>query len=345
MKVQTYYFLFVFVSIVIGSCKQQSVVEEYSETLLTYPYSDTNSFPVIQNKNDIYPYSRIDGFSHTGEPREWKVVKLENDYIEVYILPEEGGKVWGAIDKVSGKEFIYKNNVVKYRDLAMRGPWTSGGIEFNTGVIGHHPGGASPVNYKVFTDDNGTAHCVVGGMDLPSHMQWRVDIFLPANTSYFETRSSWYNATPFYQPSYYWSNAAVKAAEDLHFYFPGTHWLGHNGKSHPWPVDEQGIDRSWYKNHKDIGSSSNHVFGSIDNFYVSYYHDEDFGSGHWSEIFGTPGKKIFLWSQARNGAIWENLLTDTNGQYVEVQAISPPIIQTPGQSAGSLSGVRTESPA
>ena len=320
MKVQTYFFLFVFVSIITGSCKQQSSYEEYSETLLTYPYSDTNSFPVIQKKNDIYPYSRIDGFSHKGEPRDWKIVKLENEYIEVYILPEEGGKVWGAIDKTSGKEFIYKNNVVKYRDLAMRGPWTSGGIEFNTGVIGHHPGGASPVNYKVFKDEDGTAHCVVGGMDLPSHMQWRVDIFLPANTSYFETRSSWYNATPFYQPSYYWSNAAIKAAEDLKFYFPGNYWLGHNGMSHPWPVDEQGIDRSWYINSKDIGSSSCHIFGSIDNYYVSYFHDEDFGSGHWSDIYGTPGKKIFLWSQARNGAIWENLLTDTNGQYVEVQA-------------------------
>lgn len=323
MKTQTFFFLLVFVAILLGSCNQQnqkSLVEEYNETLLTYPYSDTNSFPIIQNKNEIYPYSRIDGFSDKGIPREWKVVKLENDYIEVYILPEEGGKVWGAIDKVTGKEFIYKNNVVKYRDLSMRGPWTSGGIEFNTGVIGHHPGGSAPVNYKVFTDDEGTAHCVIGGMDLPSHIQWRVDIFLPANTSYFETRSSWYNATPFYQPTYYWSNAAVKAAEDLKFYFPGTHWLGHNGMSHPWPVDEQGIDRSWYINSKDLGSSSCHIFGSIDNYYVSYYQDEDFGSGHWSEIYGTPGKKIFLWSQARNGAIWEDLLTDTNGQYVEVQA-------------------------
>ncbi len=320
MKMQNYFFLLVIVSILAGSCKQGSLYREYTETLLTYPYSDTNAFPVIQTKNDIYPYSRIDGFSHTGEPREWKVVKLENEYIEVYILPEEGGKVWGAIDKATGKEFIYKNNVVKYRDLAMRGPWTSGGIEFNTGVIGHHPGGAAPVDYKVFSDDDGTAHCVIGGMDLPSHMQWRVDISLSADAAYFETRSSWYNATPYYQPSYYWSNAAIKAAEDLHFYFPGTHWLGHDGMSHPWPVDEEGIDRSWYINSKDLGSSSCHIFGSVDNYYVSYYHDEDFGSGHWSEIFGTPGKKIFLWSQARNGAIWENLLTDTNGQYVEVQA-------------------------
>jgi len=320
MKAKMYLLLFVFVSIVIGSCKQQSSYEEYNETLMTYPYSDTNSFPVIHNKNDIYPYSRIDGFSHTGEPREWKVVKLENEYIEVYIFPENGGKVWGAIDKATGKEFVYKNDVVKFRDIALRGPWTMGGIEWNSGVIGHHVGAATPVNYKVFTDDDGTVHCVIGGMDLPSHMQWRVDISLPAKTSYFEATTQWYNATPFYQSYYHWSNTALKSAEDLHFYFPGDYWLGHNGISHPWPVDEQGIDRSWFKKNKDRDDSSYHIFGSIDNYYVSYYHNEDFGLGHWSEIFGTPGKKIWLFSQARSGAIWENLLTDTHGQFVEVQA-------------------------
>ena len=320
MKVPFYLFLSVFVSMIIGSCKQHSSYEVYNETILTYPFSDTNSFPVIYKKKDIYPYSRIDGFSHSGEPMEWEVVKLENEYIEVYILPAIGGKVWGSIDKTSGKDFIYKNDVMKFRDIALRGPWTMGGIEWNSSVIGHHAGAASPVNYSVFKDDDGSAHCVVGGMDLPSHMQWRVDISLPAKTSYFEAITYWYNATPFYQPYYHWSNTANKSAEDLHFYFPGDYWLGHNGVSHPWPIDELGIDRSWYKNNADRDNSSYHIFGSLDNYYVSYYHDEDFGMGHWSEIFGTPGKKIWLFSQARSGAIWENLLTDTHGQFVEVQA-------------------------
>ncbi len=283
MKTQFYLLLILIVSIVFSSCEQkkQSQIKEYNETILTYPFSDTNPFPIISKKNDIYPYSRIDGYSHTGEQREWKMVKLENEYVEVYILPELGGKVWGAIDKITGKEFIYKNDVVKFRDVAMRGPWTSGGIEWNSGVIGHHPGGAAMVNYKLFTDENGTAHCVVGGMDLPSHLQWRVDISLPVDKSYFETKTNWFNASPFHQSYYHWNNAAVKSADDLHFYFPGNYWLGHNGIAHPWPVDEDGIDRSRYKNNTDNNSSSFHIFGSIDNYFVSYYHDEDFGSGHW----------------------------------------------------------------
>jgi len=313
-------FLFALVFI-IGSCTQeQSSIKEYTETIVTYPFSDTSPLPIIQTKNDIYPYSRIDGFSHEGQPEEWKMVKLENEYVEVYILPEMGGKVWGAIDKSTGKEFIYMNDVVKFRDVAMRGPWTSGGIEWNSGVIGHHPGGASPVNYQVFTDDEGTAHCVVGGMDLPSHMQWRVDISLPVNTSYFETQINWYNATPFYQSYYHWNNAAVKSAEDLRFYFPGNYRLGHGGLANPWPVDENGVDRSWYKNNSHFGHMSYHIAGSMDNYFVCYYQDEDFGSGHWSPGYGAPGKKIWMWSHARDGAIWEDLLTDTHGQYVEVQA-------------------------
>jgi len=321
MKRQTNYLLLLLaLPFMLESCKQQSNVEEYTETILTYPFSDTSPLPIIQTKNDIYPYSRIDGFSHSGQAEEWKMVKLENEYIEVYILPEMGGKVWGAVDKKTGKDFIYKNDVVKFRDVAMRGPWTSGGIEWNSGVIGHHPGGASPVNYKIYQDEEGTAHCVVGGMDLPSHMQWRVDISLPANTSYFETRTFWYNASPFYQSYYHWNNAAVKSAQDLRFYFPGNYRLGHGGLANPWPVDEDGVDRSWYKNNPHFGHMSYHIYGSMDNYFVSYYHDEDFGSGHWSHSYGAPGKKIWMWSHARDGGIWEDLLTDTHGQYVEVQA-------------------------
>lgn len=322
MKRTVKYALFLIaIPLIIGSCTQkQSSVEEYTETIVTYPFSDTSPLPIIQTKNDIYPYSRIDGFSHTAQAQEWKMVKLENDYIEVYIMPAQGGKVWGAVDKSTGKDFIYMNDVVKFRDVAMRGPWTSGGIEWNSGVIGHHPGGASPVHYRVYTDDKGTAHCVVGGMDLPSHMQWRVDISLPVNTSYFETKINWYNATPYFQAYYHWNNAAVKSAEDLRFYFPGNYRLGHGGQADPWPVDEDGIDRSWYKNNTHFGHCSYHIAGSVDNYFVSYYHDEDFGSGHWSPAYGAPGKKIWMWSHARNGAIWEDLLTDTHGQYVEVQA-------------------------
>ena len=86
---------------------------------------------------------------------------LENDYIKVMVLPEIGGKIWGAIEKSTGEEFLYKNEVIKFRNIAMRGPWTSGGIEFNFGIIGHHPSTATAVDYKIQTNKDGSVSCIV----------------------------------------------------------------------------------------------------------------------------------------------------------------------------------------
>jgi hypothetical protein len=73
----------------------------------------------------------------------------------VTVLPEIGGKIWSAVEKSTGRSFIYENHVVKFRDIAMRGPWTSGGIEPNYGIIGHTPNCATPVDYVTAIDADG----------------------------------------------------------------------------------------------------------------------------------------------------------------------------------------------
>ena len=150
----------------------------------------------------IYPYSFIDEFSPDSEEREWTVVRMENPYIKVAVLPEVGGKVWGASEISTGQEFIYTNKVLKFREIALRGPWTSGGIEFNFGLLGHTPSGAHPVDYQIRTHPDGGVSCVVGSLDLPSRTRWNVTVYVPPDKAYFETRSFWYNPSSFFQ-SYY----------------------------------------------------------------------------------------------------------------------------------------------
>ncbi len=55
-------------------------------------------------------------------------------------------------------------------------------------------------------------------------------------------------------------------------------------------------------------------------FFGGYYHDIDFGFGHWSPYEEMPGQKLWLWALSRSGGVWEDLLTDTDGQYIEFQA-------------------------
>jgi hypothetical protein len=306
--------------IIAGAWAQSSsrITEEERE-LLTYPYSDPSPVAINPKTAKIYPYTLIEGYSKTGKKQKWKVVKLENDYIEVYVLPEIGGKIWGAIEKSTGKEFIYRNEVIKFRNIAMRGPWTSGGVEFNFGIIGHHPSTASPVDYKILSNNDGSVSCIVGNLDLPSRTNWRVEIRLPKDKAYIETNASWNNPTPIHQSYYNWMTAAAVVSDDLEFYYPGDLALEHDGSPTPWPIDH-GRDVSKYKNNAYGSHKSIHTVGEYNDFMAGYYRDSKFGFGHWALYDEMPGHKLWLWALSRSGGIWEDLLTDTDGQYMEFQA-------------------------
>lgn len=299
-------------------CAQRATVKETIQEMTTYPFSDPD--PVANPSQLYYPYFRFDGFTDNSVRQEWRVVELENDYIKVSMFPEVGGKIWGAVDKTSQKEFIYYNHVVKFRDIAMRGAWTSGGIEFNFGIIGHVPTTATPVDYIIKEKTDGSVSCYVASYELVTRTWWMVEVNLPKDKAYFSTRVTWYNASSIDQPYYQWMNAGYKADGNLEFCYPGTNYIGHWGDSHPFPIDEKGRDVAWYEKNDFGTDKSYHVLGYYNDFYGGYWHDEDFGSVHHSAYQDKLGMKIFLWGLSREGAIWEKLLTDTDGQYVELQS-------------------------
>ena len=297
---------------------QQATVTETVETVKTYPFSDPD--PVADPSDLFYPYFRFDGFSAKGTDRQWKVVSLENDYIKLTLFPEIGGKIWGAVDKTTGKEFIYNNHVVKFRDIAMRGPWTSGGIEFNFGIIGHAPTSSTPIDYVTRQKPDGSVSCYVSSYELVTRTLWTVEVNLPKDKAYFTTTTTWHNSSSIDQPYYQWMNAGYPAAGNVEFCYPGTNYIGHGGELHSFPLDEQGRDISWYEKNDFGNSKSYHIVGKYNDFYGAYWHDNDFGSIHHADYDEKLGMKIFLWGLSREGGIWEDLLTDTNGQYIELQS-------------------------
>jgi len=305
-----------------------ATIREAKESITTYPFSDPDPVPIFARSSQwghgarLYPYHFFSGFSASGEPRDWTVVRLENPYVSVAVLPEVGGKVWGAADKVAGRDFLYTNHVLKFREIALRGPWTSGGIEFNFGVVGHAPSVATPVDYFHRTNPDGSASVFVGTMDLPSRTRWTIEVRLPKDKAYFETRGSWYNPSLFSQSYYYWSCAAIPTAEDLKYIFPGRFQIGHDYDQplRPWPVDEQGRQLDWYRNNDFGGSKSYFTVGELADFCGAWYERADAGFGHWALYDDMPGRKVWIWDLSRAGEIWVDLLTDGDGQYSEPQA-------------------------
>src|SRR3974377_850203 len=151
-----------------GLGAQQATIQEEKKVFKTYAFSDPDPAPIMTRSSmwgrglRLYPYFFFDKLSYTGMDETWNVVGMENPYVQVFVLPAEGGKLIGAIEKSTDKQFIYFNHVRKYRHIALRGPWTSGGIELNFGIVGHTPATATPVDYLLRKNPDGSVSCFVG---------------------------------------------------------------------------------------------------------------------------------------------------------------------------------------
>lgn len=296
-------------------CQTATVAEE---ELVTYPFGDANPVPSF---GGIYPYFKYEGFSIKSEKQKWTVVTMENDYLRIKILPQIGGKIWSVVDKRTGEEMFYDNDAVKFRDIALRGPWTSGGIEFNFGVIGHAPTCSAPVDYKIVNKADGSVSCYLGVLDLITRSRWSIEVNLPKDCGWFTTRTLWHNSSGDYRPYYTWTNTGVAATDDLHFIYPATHWIGHDGLTGPWPYDTvHGKDLSEWRQMNFGADQSYHMAGNHGPYFATYYADKDFGMMHLANRDDKLGRKFFTWALSDQGDIWRELLTDHKTQYVELQS-------------------------
>lgn len=303
---------------VLGVTALSAQTYEVKDTVCTtYAFSDPNPIPQPDN---VYPYHKFETFAFEPTQQEYKLVVLENDWLRVKIFPEIGGKIWSIYDKTQGKEMFYDNDVVKFREISLRGPWTSGGIEFNYGVIGHAPSCAHPVDYKVETKEDGSVSCYIGVMELLTRTRWMVEINLPKDAVWVRTRSFWHNYSGDFQPYYTWANSGVKVTDDMELIYPGTYTIGHDGVTTPYPVDEQGRDLSIYAEQGFGLDKSFHPGGTHKGYFGAYWAGEDFGVLHYALRDEKLGRKYFSWAQSEQGNIWKDLLTDESPQYVELQS-------------------------
>ena len=297
-----------------------ATVTETTLEMPTYPFSDPD--PVPATSVSRYPYFFFHGTSAKSAPRKWKAVVLESDRMKVTILPEIGGKIWGAVDKVTGREFIYFNHAVKFRNIAQRGPWCSGGIELNFGIYGHSPSTATPVSYAFYVHANGdgAVSCFLSDTELVCRTTWQVEVRLEDGKDYFTTRTTWFNGSGFFTPFYHWMNAGYSVRGNPEFFFPGASYIGHAGDSHAWPVDEKGRNLARYAENAFGRNKSYHVLDGDSSFYGIWWPEAGVGSYHETPVGQKYGRKIWLWALSREGGIWEDLLTDSDGQYAELQS-------------------------
>ena len=83
----------------------------------------------------VYPYPFLDRLTDRKVDKSYRAVYLENEFLKICVLPELGGRIFSAVDKTNGYDFVYRQRVIKPALIGMLGAWISGGVEWN---IPHH---------------------------------------------------------------------------------------------------------------------------------------------------------------------------------------------------------------
>lgn len=278
-------------------------------------------------KGAIYPYPLIDTLTDIREERTYKAVYLENDYIKVCVLPEIGGRIFSAQDKTNNYDFFYHQHVIKPALIGMLGAWISGGVEWNF-PHHHRATGFMPVDYTLTKNPDGSKTIWVGEIEIRHRMKWDIGLTLHPDSSILEATIRLFNRTPFAHSFLCWANVSVHTNEDYQIIFPpNTEFATFHGKNQfsRWPISSEefnrvdysrGVDVSWWRNHPR--PTSFFAWNYEEDFLAGYDHGKEAGVVHVADHHVVPGKKFWTWGTGERGRIWEKILTETDGPYIEL---------------------------
>ena len=277
----------------------------------------------------VYPYPVIERIADEKTDKEYQAVFLENEYIKVMILPELGGRVQMAYDKIANRHFVYYNRVIKPALVGLAGPWISGGIEFNWPQH-HRPSTYLPVDCTIEEFPDGSVTVWVSEMEQMFHQKGMAGFTLRPGCARLEIQAKLYNRTDVPQTFLWWANPAVAVNDHYQSVFPpDINAVFDHGKrdvsSFPiatgtyYKMDySAGVDISNYKNIK-VPTSYMAVNSRFD-FEGGYENDTKAGMLHVASHHVSPGKKQWTWGNGDFGRAWDRNLTDEDGPYIELMA-------------------------
>lgn len=314
------------------------MVKAWRETVVipTYEVGTPEKNPIFLEKRVyqgssgvVYPYPVIESISDEKVDKEWHAVWIENEYIKVMILPELGGRVQMAYDKIKKRHFVYYNHVIKPALVGLTGPWISGGIEFNWPQH-HRPSTYLPVDSTIEENEDGSVTVWVSETEKMFHQKGMAGFTLRSGKAYLEIKGQLYNRTNVPQTFLWWANPAVAVNDYYQSVFPpDINAVFDHGKravsSFPiatgtyYKMDySAGVDISNYKNIK-VPTSYMGV-NSMYDFEGGYENDTQAGMLHVANHHVSPGKKQWTWGNGDFGQAWDRNLTDEDGPYIELMA-------------------------
>lgn len=315
---------------------EKGVVKAWKEIvkLPTYEIGAEEKNPIFLEKRvyqgssgAVYPYPVVEKISDEKKEKEYQAYFIENEYLKIMVLPELGGRVQMAYDKVKKRHFVYYNQVIKPALVGLTGPWISGGIEFNWPQH-HRPSTYLPTDCAIEENADGSMTVWCNEVERMFNLKGMQGFTLHPGKAHLEIKVKVYNRTPFPQTFLWWANPAVVVNDHYHSVFPpDVHAVFDHGKravsNFPIATGEyykqdysEGVDISKYKN---IPVPTSYMaIQSRYNFVGGYEADIQAGLLHVANHHLSPGKKQWTWGNGDFGVAWDRNLTDEDGPYIEL---------------------------
>ena len=320
--------------------------KEGSITLPTYAPGGYDKTPLFYTgrvylgaQGRVYPYPMQDVLHDEKVDETYKYLTLENDWLQMGLLPEHGGHLLNFTDKATGFETFYRQHVIKPALIGMLGAWISGGVEWN---FPHHHRAttAMPIDWRAVANADGSKTIWIGETELRRRLKWTIGLSLLPDRAVLKAENIFMNRQPWIESMIYWANVSVHCGDDYQILFPPSMHLGFDHHKNYWtsfPIgprkeevellpsqrskyadDISGtMDLSWWRN---FTIESRSIFGmDPDNaFMAGYDHKKQCGTAHVSNRHITVGKKFFLWGNFPEAHVWDTVLTDNDGPYLEL---------------------------
>ncbi|NDV93947.1 DUF5107 domain-containing protein [Dysgonomonas sp. 521] len=319
-----------------STVNEKNVVRAWEENIMlpTYEIGEEEKNPIFLEKRVyqgssgvVYPYPVVEKVSDEKKDKQYKALFIENEYIKVMILPELGGRIQMAYDKVKQRHFVYYNQVIKPALVGLTGPWISGGIEFNWPQH-HRPSTFLPTDYLIEENKDGSVTVWCNEVERMFRTKGMQGFTLYPGKAYIEINVKVYNRTAFPQTFLWWANPAVVVNDGYKSVFPpDVHAVFDHGKravsNFPIATGEYykqdysaGVDISKYKN-IPVPTSYMAIESKFD-FVGGYEDDAKGGLLHVANHNVSPGKKQWTWGNGDFGIAWDRNLTDEDGPYIEL---------------------------
>ncbi len=313
------------------------IAEREKIVIPTYPESPCEELPMfaenrVHQRSTGNPYPNkvvIKTRQKEKIDKEYEAIRLENEYLELIILPEIGGRIFSAKDKRTGYDFFYRQHVIKPALIGALGSWISGGVEFNW-PYHHRPSTFMPVDSEIVKDGDGYT-VWLSEHDPIDRMKGMVGIHLEPGKAYFETRMKVANRTSMRHSFLWWENTAVPVNPEYEIFFPpDVDYVNfHYRRSHTtYPIADGMFNGYRYpdggvdiRKHFNTKFSTSYFSADSDyDFFGGYDNGKKCGVVHVSDHHTSTGKKMFTWAYNQLSQSWERALTDTDGAYAELMA-------------------------